>query len=645
LSDSESPRRKARKRSNEVEKLEFDHPGRKSLSAHLLNERVAEWECSRCTLHNPKTDLKCTACGTLRPRDTKLIEQEATWLCTCSIRNLLDTEMCKGCGRLRPILAGISESGGVSASLMCGVCDRAFDSKSGLANHLRSVPHLQRVEQFAAIIDEADTSPAKKPRVSVIPEDLTTETQRFAHAVSVASNASTAWTDFIKSDKSVPVSDRDCAAVTSDDPVTPDDPGGSTRPDAYRAQDVLAELMDDRHSAYSWPFLTPVDVDALGLTDYLYVIKTPMDLGTVGQRLERGEYPATDQGQGQCIADIELVFENCHTYNSATAHVVKFANKLYRVFHKEKSKLPATVRTVLAELQVQKSKVVFPRVAERTRRQPKPPQRFEAGPASGRVTSRTSSGEVQRETKAVQRETKAARWAEPEHAHATCKICSRKVDRGPQCQTCNCVFHMQCLSEAFRASALADKSEWKQCPGCFLASADTSLCKCGSTKHRTPASRECPLHVKNSTRPSATRRQPVTELAARSTSGSDAAQSHEFASVVTEQDLSEIAATYNKILKGVQVSDWSGLQVGNLSAAQLLDFPVDAFLKTNKAAIYRPATDSTTKATALEDMVIDNQATVMHLQKQIRQAASAILSAQPTTATAPSAVDVEPSDK
>lgn len=36
-----------------------------------------------------------------------------------------------------------------------------------------------------------------------------------------------------------------------------------------------------RFQTYAWPFLKPVDADALGLHDYHDVIKKPMDLGTV----------------------------------------------------------------------------------------------------------------------------------------------------------------------------------------------------------------------------------------------------------------------------------------------------------------------------------------------------------------------------
>ena len=36
-----------------------------------------------------------------------------------------------------------------------------------------------------------------------------------------------------------------------------------------------------KHMAYAWPFYKPVDVDGLGLHDYLDIIKHPMDLGTI----------------------------------------------------------------------------------------------------------------------------------------------------------------------------------------------------------------------------------------------------------------------------------------------------------------------------------------------------------------------------
>lgn len=45
-------------------------------------------------------------------------------------------------------------------------------------------------------------------------------------------------------------------------------------------KDILNELLS-KHTAYAWPFLKPVDAQALQLNDYHEIIKYPMDLGTV----------------------------------------------------------------------------------------------------------------------------------------------------------------------------------------------------------------------------------------------------------------------------------------------------------------------------------------------------------------------------
>jgi hypothetical protein len=44
---------------------------------------------------------------------------------------------------------------------------------------------------------------------------------------------------------------------------------------------LLKELFSKRHLEYAWPFYKPVDVKALGLTDYFDIITQPMDMGTV----------------------------------------------------------------------------------------------------------------------------------------------------------------------------------------------------------------------------------------------------------------------------------------------------------------------------------------------------------------------------
>lgn len=62
-------------------------------------------------------------------------------------------------------------------------------------------------------------------------------------------------------------------------------------------------------------FREPVDHVALGLTDYMKVISHPMDLGSIGKKLERSQYLVPDDFAG----DVRLVWQNAITYNSATS--------------------------------------------------------------------------------------------------------------------------------------------------------------------------------------------------------------------------------------------------------------------------------------------------------------------------------------
>jgi Bromodomain len=59
----------------------------------------------------------------------------------------------------------------------------------------------------------------------------------------------------------------------------------------------------------SGPFREPVDWRGLELYDYVEVIKSPMDLGTVKRKLERGQYA----NAAACTYDIRLVWKNCST--------------------------------------------------------------------------------------------------------------------------------------------------------------------------------------------------------------------------------------------------------------------------------------------------------------------------------------------
>jgi len=100
---------------------------------------------------------------------------------------------------------------------------------------------------------------------------------------------------------------------------------------------ILKELTNKKNLAYSWPFLAPVDVVALGLRDYLDVIKEPMDLGSVKQKLDSGVYRKPEE----FAHDIRLIFKNCVKYNSPDHEISKLAFALEKIFESKYAEVPS----------------------------------------------------------------------------------------------------------------------------------------------------------------------------------------------------------------------------------------------------------------------------------------------------------------
>ncbi|KAF9099778.1 histone acetyltransferase [Mortierella sp. GBA35] len=86
---------------------------------------------------------------------------------------------------------------------------------------------------------------------------------------------------------------------------------------------IVAELIKD---ASSWPFLHPVDVEAV--TDYYSYIKDPMDLSTLESNVDADVYESLDDFARDC----RKIFDNCRLYNGESTPYVKCANKLEKVF-------------------------------------------------------------------------------------------------------------------------------------------------------------------------------------------------------------------------------------------------------------------------------------------------------------------------
>lgn len=97
-------------------------------------------------------------------------------------------------------------------------------------------------------------------------------------------------------------------------------------------QSVLKTLM---HQSFADAFLEPVEWKRWGLLDYPQIIKRPMDLGTIDTKLKRGEYKTFAAFE----ADVQLVIDNCTTYNDKKAEVYKQAVKLQKCFERELAKI------------------------------------------------------------------------------------------------------------------------------------------------------------------------------------------------------------------------------------------------------------------------------------------------------------------
>ncbi|KAI4333876.1 hypothetical protein L6164_018631 [Bauhinia variegata] len=88
---------------------------------------------------------------------------------------------------------------------------------------------------------------------------------------------------------------------------------------------LLEKLMKHKHG---WVFNLPVDVEGLGLHDYLNIITHPMDLGTVKTRLNKNWYKSPKE----FAEDVRLTFRNAMTYNPTGQDVHIMAEQLSKIF-------------------------------------------------------------------------------------------------------------------------------------------------------------------------------------------------------------------------------------------------------------------------------------------------------------------------
>ncbi|KAJ1828056.1 hypothetical protein LPJ56_001320, partial [Coemansia sp. RSA 2599] len=112
--------------------------------------------------------------------------------------------------------------------------------------------------------------------------------------------------------------------------VTSPSRGGRTTPSAWSPamQRILRKVC--KHPS-AFPFSRPVDVNLDGCPTYYDVIKNPMDLSTIKQKLDSRKY--TDPAD--FAADMRLMFDNCYTFNPPGTLVYDMGKELEAAFDRE----------------------------------------------------------------------------------------------------------------------------------------------------------------------------------------------------------------------------------------------------------------------------------------------------------------------
>lgn len=93
----------------------------------------------------------------------------------------------------------------------------------------------------------------------------------------------------------------------------------------YRA---VNELLSDEHAGCNTYFLDPVDHVALNLPHYRSIVESPMDLGTMKENLEDGEYRSAREFK----RDFMKVIDAAKLFNEEGSEVYEAAGRLREVF-------------------------------------------------------------------------------------------------------------------------------------------------------------------------------------------------------------------------------------------------------------------------------------------------------------------------
>lgn len=107
------------------------------------------------------------------------------------------------------------------------------------------------------------------------------------------------------------------------------------RPKRSQHFSVMQQLLTAmRKHPSAWPFALPVNTEEV--PDYNTIIKEPMDLSTMEQRLDADEYTSVEK----FLYDSRLIFNNCRAFNHESSNYYKNATKLEKFLYQKIREIP-----------------------------------------------------------------------------------------------------------------------------------------------------------------------------------------------------------------------------------------------------------------------------------------------------------------
>ncbi|KAK3370763.1 hypothetical protein B0T24DRAFT_531913 [Lasiosphaeria ovina] len=105
-------------------------------------------------------------------------------------------------------------------------------------------------------------------------------------------------------------------------------------PELRFCEEVLGEIRKPKYFEYNGPFQQPVDPVELNIPQYHKIIKKPMDLQTMSNKMSNGEYASLKEFE----KDFDLIVKNCKTFNGENHLVYSQALWLQTQFRREMNK-------------------------------------------------------------------------------------------------------------------------------------------------------------------------------------------------------------------------------------------------------------------------------------------------------------------